>query len=55
LKGGQGAKSGENSIVGKDGKERPIAGKAQFVLRAGEVLRVRTPGGGGFGAPHKHG
>jgi N-methylhydantoinase B/oxoprolinase/acetone carboxylase alpha subunit len=32
------------------GRERvKIAGKANFLVGVGDVLRVETPGGGGFG------
>jgi N-methylhydantoinase B len=54
---GQTGVAGENAIVrGGDGAVHALAGKARFNLRAGDVLRVRTPGGGGWGrnasAPH---
>jgi N-methylhydantoinase B/oxoprolinase/acetone carboxylase alpha subunit len=32
------------------GAVEALAGKARFALRRGDVLRVRTPGGGGWGA-----
>lgn len=49
LSGGGRAAAGSNSIIAPEGTERPLAGKARFVLRKGEVLRIATPGGGGWG------
>jgi N-methylhydantoinase B len=43
--GGDGA-LGENRLNG-----RPIAGKLSRELRAGDMLEMRTPGGGGYGPP----
>ncbi|HWH67329.1 MAG TPA: hydantoinase B/oxoprolinase family protein, partial [Gaiellales bacterium] len=43
--GGDGA-LGENRLNG-----RPIAGKLSRELRAGDMLEMRTPGGGGYGLP----
>jgi N-methylhydantoinase B len=43
--GGDGA-LGENRLNG-----RPIAGKLSRELRAGDLLEIRTPGGGGYGRP----
>ena len=50
LDGGGAGKAGKNCIVSLDGSERVLAGKAQFVLKLGERMRIRTPGGGGFRA-----
>jgi 5-oxoprolinase (ATP-hydrolysing) len=46
LLGGEPGARGENLLNGL-----AIGGKARFVLRAGDVLTIRTPGGGGFGSP----
>jgi N-methylhydantoinase B len=51
LRGGAPAAAGRNSIVTRDGRERVQLGKSQFQLQPGDVLRVVTPGGGGWGAP----
>jgi N-methylhydantoinase B len=42
---------GVNEIVRAD-EERAseVAGKARFRLKRGDVLRIRTPGGGGWGS-----
>jgi N-methylhydantoinase B len=47
LSGGSPAKSGENKIISNS--EVAISGKAKFALRAGDRLRIQTPGGGGWG------
>jgi N-methylhydantoinase B len=44
LAGATPARSGANHVNAK-----PIPGKSQFVLKPGDVLRITTPGGGGFG------
>jgi len=49
LSGGDAARAGQNSIVRSDGVESDVGGKAPFALARGQVLRIRTPGGGGFG------
>ena len=48
LEGGGAGRAGQNSLV-QYGNEAVIGGKARFELKAGETLRIRTPGGGGFG------
>lgn len=50
LAGGEPGAPGENVLI-RDGEEIPLPGKAEFDLRPGEVLSVRTPGGGGYGPP----
>jgi N-methylhydantoinase B/oxoprolinase/acetone carboxylase alpha subunit len=40
---------GKNVLI-RDGKRRALAGKVQLDLKAGDVLSVQTPGGGGHGA-----
>lgn len=44
LQEGDDAKCGENCLDGEK-----IAGKAQFIAQAEQVLTIKTPGGGGFG------
>lgn len=53
LAGGQVGKTGENVII-RDGKEFPLPGKGSVDLQAGDVLSIRTPGGGGFGKRKKN-
>jgi N-methylhydantoinase B len=45
LSGGDPAQSGANAI-----NNAPIGGKAKVKLSRGDVLRITTPGGGGWGA-----
>ncbi|MCR4391201.1 MAG: hydantoinase B/oxoprolinase family protein [Candidatus Acetothermia bacterium] len=52
LAGGEPGAPGENVLV-RDGEEIPLPGKAELDLRPGEVLSVRTPGGGGYGREEK--
>jgi N-methylhydantoinase B len=48
--GGEGAKGG-TLIIRVDGSEEELPGKASVRLRAGERVRMVTPGGGGWGKP----
>lgn len=48
LAGGSPGRPGRNVIIGRDG-EREIPGKVTEQLAAGDIISVRTPGGGGFG------
>lgn len=41
--------SGRNQRVRADGSREALPGKVRVALKAGERLRVETPGGGGFG------
>jgi len=45
--GGPGA-CGENLLIHK-GRETPLPGKGSVELEAGDVLSIKTPGGGGYG------
>ena len=46
--GGEGAAG--RAFVVEDGGERELAGKCSERMKAGAVLRLETPGGGGWGA-----
>jgi len=48
LAGGQPGRPGANLLI-RDDQERPLPGKGSVSLRAGDILSIRTPGGGGFG------
>jgi N-methylhydantoinase B len=50
LNGGGPGATGENYLL-FDGKQQILPGKGSFYANAGDVLSVRTPGGGGFGNP----
>jgi N-methylhydantoinase B len=45
LAGGEAGQVGENRLDGE-----PLDGKCSLEVRAGQVLEIRTPGGGGYGA-----
>jgi N-methylhydantoinase B/oxoprolinase/acetone carboxylase alpha subunit len=47
--GGSGAR-GKNSLL-RGKRTIPIPGKARFDVAAGDVLRIESPGGGGYGKP----
>ncbi len=49
--GGPGAK-GRNTLISRD-RTRALGSKVNVKLRPGDVLRVETPGGGGYGRPRK--
>ena len=48
LQGGEQGKSGRNVLI-SDGEEHPLAGKVSISIREGDVIRIETPGGGGYG------
>lgn len=52
LEGGDAGEPGENAVLpgGDDDRARPLPDKVTLQMAAGDVLRIRTPGGGGFGA-----
>lgn len=49
LAGGGSGAPGENVLV-RDGAEQQLPGKVTLRLRAGDVLSLRSPGGGGWGS-----
>jgi N-methylhydantoinase B/oxoprolinase/acetone carboxylase alpha subunit len=50
--GGEPGGCGRNSVIRADGSVEPVAAKARFELKAGDRLRIESPGGGGFGSPN---
>ena len=48
VQGGSSGASGKNTLI-RDGREETLPGKIEMRLRAGDRLRVETPGGGGYG------
>jgi N-methylhydantoinase B/oxoprolinase/acetone carboxylase alpha subunit len=48
MRGGQPGGLGRNTLV-RNGREEPLPGKVQLELHAGDLLRIETPGGGGYG------
>ncbi len=50
INGGERGKKGRNTLLRK-GKSSVIPPKSTFTVRKGDVLEIRTPGGGGWGRP----
>ena len=50
LAGGASGKPGRNTLV-RAGRSQKLAAKTRFDARPGDVLRIETPGGGGWGKP----
>jgi N-methylhydantoinase B/oxoprolinase/acetone carboxylase alpha subunit len=50
LRGGQAAASGKNVLL-RDGRRIGLKSKVNLAVKAGDVLRIETPGGGGYGRP----
>lgn len=48
LQGGAAAACGRNTVI-RDGEELALPGKAIVSLRDGDILKIETPGGGGWG------
>jgi N-methylhydantoinase B/oxoprolinase/acetone carboxylase alpha subunit len=48
--GGKPGRSGANTLI-REGVEQKLPGKIEMRLRAGDRLRIETPGGGGYGKP----
>jgi N-methylhydantoinase B len=49
-RGGRDGATGQNVLI-RDGVEEPLPSKATFSVVAGDVVSVRSPGGGGWGEP----
>ncbi len=49
LRGGEAAERGVNRVVRRDGREEILPPKCIVRLEEGEVLEIKTPGGGGWG------
>lgn len=49
LNGGQPGSPGRNTVIRSDGRIEALAGCAETLMEAGDVFRIETPGGGGFG------
>jgi N-methylhydantoinase B len=48
IKGGEGGKTGVNSII-TDGNKKVLQPKTSLKLKKGDILKIETPGGGGWG------
>lgn len=51
LDGGHEGRRGRADLLGADGADRSLSSKERFTARAGDVLRIRTAAGGGYGPP----
>ena len=49
LQGGASGEPGRNVLI-SDGEEHRLAGKVSISTREGDIIRIETPGGGGFSA-----
>jgi 5-oxoprolinase (ATP-hydrolysing) len=49
LDGGRSGKPGANTVIRNDGRIESLPGCAETFMAAGDVFRIETPGGGGFG------
>ena len=49
LAGGQPGATGVHILIERDGRETPVPGCTRIEIKPGQVLRIETPGGGGFG------
>jgi len=49
-RGGSDGSAGENVLI-REGKETPLSAKVTFEARAGDIVSIRSPGGGGWGEP----
>ena len=47
--GGKAGAPGENVLI-CDGVEKHLPGKTSFTIQAGDIISIRSPGGGGWGA-----
>jgi N-methylhydantoinase B len=49
LSGGEPGKRGKNELISPDRKKRALPSKATFAAPKGSILRIETPGAGGWG------
>jgi N-methylhydantoinase B/oxoprolinase/acetone carboxylase alpha subunit len=47
--GGEDGKKGKNILIDSRGKKKVLGSKANLKVRPGDILRIETPGGGGYG------
>ncbi len=51
LSGGKPGKKGRNLLITREGKKILLNSKVNLKAQAGDILRIETPGGGGYGQP----
>jgi 5-oxoprolinase (ATP-hydrolysing) len=49
LSGGQPGMPGANTVIRRGGRTETLPGSAETFMESGDVFRIETPGGGGFG------
>jgi N-methylhydantoinase B/oxoprolinase/acetone carboxylase alpha subunit len=52
LRGGGAGRPGRNSLI-SGGRRVPLRSKADLAVKAGDILKIETPGGGGYGRRSK--
>jgi len=52
LAGGRSGQPGRNTLV-RSGRSQKLPAKTRWEARSGDILRIETPGGGGWGQPEK--
>jgi N-methylhydantoinase B len=52
LWGGRSGRRGKNTLI-RGAERKVLAGKTSFLANPGDILRIETPGGGGWGKPAK--
>jgi N-methylhydantoinase B len=50
LAGGEAGEPGRNTLLRTGRKAQMLPGKTRFNIAADDILRIETPGGGGWGA-----
>ena len=55
MAGGEDGAVGINLLLRADGRTLNLGGKNAFVAKRGDVIRICTPGGGGYGEPRNDG
>ena len=53
LAGGRPGACGRTSVLRADGRVEELPGKCNFRAHPGDVVRIETPGGGGWGSPRR--
>jgi len=49
IRGGEAGKKGKNSLIDNRGKKKSLGPKVNLNVSPGDILRIETPGGGGYG------